>query len=633
MSEELSLRDLYLILKRHWGLIVVLPVIAATLALLYVLFLAKPVYSASTTLSIQTTTIQSKLENRIETSDAPVLNREQIETIALSRPILEAVLKSQPEDSRPRDATGLAETLKVKFVQQASTAVRVAPSATPLVTMEAKAETARQAAEIANVWSKLTLEALNQLPQIRLSDSIVSLEKQTQTARGSLTDAEKQYQAFNVSTTLALDQATLNAAIEERSQLNTKLSDTSASLEQARTELSLRQSELNSAQRAIGLSDSSDAAGFAATGTDLAAVRGDVQAALKDAQAKYTVAAEAKRGFSASDDRSLLQGRISSGEGRLVQINATLQTYQSRLETLQARLAETKRQIAGQPQLVTLEREITADPAIAAAIQQNKQNLGDLVGLKLQNQELNPVYQTLLQSSVQLQTDLKAITAERDAITAEQTRLSQQVSTDRSRQAQLEENGRRVDLDLSSAQQTFQAAQARAARLNGVSLSGRTLDSGTPEYQRLRSLTSDLDATRSKLSANLASLQQHAQELDGRISTLKQRVSDQTLRSSRLTQNLDLARDQLKLLDQKLTDLRIERSSAGNLAQLLVPAFPPTRKVNGAALPIALAAVVGLLLGLIAPFLLEALRDPKASPRPLEENDRNNNGLIPSSAD
>jgi uncharacterized protein involved in exopolysaccharide biosynthesis len=631
MSEELSLRDLYLVLKKHRLWLVFTPLATGLLTLVFMLFIAKPEYRSSTTLNVQTTLLQSRLEDRIVTSDAPVLNRDQIEAIALSRPILEGVLKSQPEDERAKDAATLAESLKVKFITQPSTTSRVLATIAPLVSLEARAGSARLAADTANAWAQLTLKTLNELPGLRVTDSINTLEKQVLTARASLGEAEKQVQAFTVSTTLALDQASLAAAIEERSALNGKLSDATAALETAQTELAVRRDELRAAQSSVDFTAGAEATGLAASGTSLTEVNANLQRALTEAQRRFNVAAEAQRVFNTTDDRSLLRGKLGAAEARLVQINSTLQSFDSRLKTTQARLAETRRQIADQPRLLTLEREITADPAIAAAIQQNNQNLGDLVGLKLQNQELNPLYQSLLTSSVQLQSDLNTMTAERDAITAEQTRLTQQVNTDRARVAQLDANARKLEIDLSNSQGVYQAAQARVNRLSGMSLGDRTLGGDQPEYLRLRGLVSDLEANRSKLSVNLESLQTRASGLDTRIATLKQRVGDQTLRSSRLTQTLETYREQLKILSQKLTDLQIERASAGNLAQVLLPAFPPTRKANGAALPVALAIVVGLLIGLIMPFILEALRDPNQ--KVLTRGDNTSSGFVSASAD
>jgi uncharacterized protein involved in exopolysaccharide biosynthesis len=631
MSEELTLRDLYLILKRHWKWVVLTPVALGILAFVYTAFVARPEYRATTTLSIQTTIIQSRLEDRIDNADAPVLNREQVETVALSRPVLETVLKSLPEEDRPRDTVGLAERLKVKFVsQQTQTPVnRLNANLTPLVTMDARAGTPKLAAEIANTWAKATLDTLNQLPQIRLSDSIVTLNKQIGDARAQLTTAEKQVQTFNTSSTLALDQATLTAAVTERSQLNSRLSDAESVLQAAETELGVRRGELQTAQNAFDLGGSGEATALAASGTSLTQVRADLQQALEAARARFDQAAEAQRVFNTSDDRSLLRGRLTTSETRLVQINSALQSYDSRLKTLETRLSETKRQIAEQPRLLTLEREITADPAIAAAIQQNNQNLGDLVGLKLENQELNPVYTSLLQTSVQLQADLKVIATEREAFITEQSRLTKQVETDRARIAQLDQQARKLEIQLGNAQGVYQAAQARANRLTDVDLGNRKLDGVQPEYQRLRTVVSDLEANRSKLSVNLSSLQARARALDSQIATLKQRVSDQTLRSSRFTQNLELYREQLKILEQKLTDFQIERASAGNLAQVFLPAYAPTRRANSALLPVALATVIGLLIGLIVPFILEALRDPNRQvQQPLEKP-----GFAPASAD
>jgi uncharacterized protein involved in exopolysaccharide biosynthesis len=185
--------------------------------------------------------------------------------------------------------------------------------------------------------------------------------------------------------------------------------------------------------------------------------------------------------------------------------------------------------------------------------------------------------------------------------------------------AQLNKDAEPLALEVRNAQANYETINAQLNRLTGIdeAVLARTLVENTnPEYQRLRTLVNDLNSNAQRLKVTLQGYEARAKALDVRIETLKTSVAKNSLESTRVAQTLELAREQFKVLSQKLTDLTIEQASSKTLAQVLVPAFAPTRPEGSRATVVLLAIVAGLLIGLIVPFILEALRDPNTKPKP-----------------
>jgi uncharacterized protein involved in exopolysaccharide biosynthesis len=634
-EQEISLRDIYLIIRRNLLVVLLFPVAFAVLAALYAYFIADPVYKSESNLTIQTTPVQSKLEDKIETSAVAAFTSEQIETVAFSRPVLDKLIdnirtsNNAPTNWRVErfDASSLEKKLKVKFPK----ANRLGNIDASLVTLEVSAPSSKLAAEVANGWAAATNLALNQLPQNRVNDSIKTLQGEIERASTSLSVAEQKYQQFTNSSNLPLEQAELSSATAERAGLEPLIAQTQQGILQTQGELGRRNSDLARAAQTLAITaDNSAVLGVATNGQNLAQVRQTLSKQVEQARRKMLAANEALRQFNSSNDAPLLRGRISQNEGRMVEINGKLQAFDSSLKTLNAQLQESRLQLKNQPRINTLERELLGDPVIGAAIQSRDPKLNDLVGLKLQNQEINPLYQQLLQNIISLQASIQTLTAERSGLLPEAKRRDTQLQTDRKRLAQLNKDAEPLALEVRNAQANFETVNSQLNRLAGIDaavLAKTLVENTNPEYQRLRTLVNDLNSSLQRLTVTLQGYQSRAKVLDVRIENLKTNVAKNGLESTRVAQTLELAREQYKVLSQKLTDLTIEKASSKTLAQVLVPAFAPTRPEGSRATVVLLAIVAGLLIGLIVPFILEALRDPNASlkrtptPRPVLAGD------------
>ncbi len=626
MEEEISLREIYLILKKHARWIVAPAILFTVLAAIYVFFLVAPEFTSEATLTVQSTQIQAKSSDQLQTQTVQGFSNSQITTIATSRPVLEQVLKTAQADKdvpgawlkENFDAEQFGKKLKVNFA--AATPGSPDQVSVPIFTLTANAPNAAISAVVANTWANQTVTRLNQLPKDRLESTITTIQGQLDRAEKNLATTEQAFQTFSTSSTLVQDQAELTASTDERTKLTDELAQAIQALDEIKAQLKTQNENLQNAEAVIpqnnnstnGNTNSSNNSITSMSG-DLETVRANLSAQTQTARQKYFETSNAVQAFEANNTIPILQGRVDSIVARLNVISTKLQSSQTELNVAQSRLTDTKAQLAKQPQLLNLSREITSDPAIMATITANQSELKSLIGLKLQNQELNPAFQDLLQSSIELQLTVNNITNENTAFIKEKASLEKFLPTLQSQLATLNQKKSRVTLEADIAQTVYTSLQNRLAQLSGIRNTGSkplTLDNPNIEYQRLRSSVSDLSVLEARQNATFTALNARATQLDNRIVLLRGRVAKAAVENSRLSDRLSLAQQEFKALTQKLTDLKIEQASSGNLAQVLVPAFAPTRKSNSVLVVVAIAAVVGLLLGLVIPFLIEGIKEP-----------------------
>jgi uncharacterized protein involved in exopolysaccharide biosynthesis len=626
VEEEISLREIYLILKKHVRWIVAPAILFTVLAAIYAFFLVAPEFTSEATLTVQSTQIQAKSSDQLQTQSVQGFSNSQITTIATSRPVLEQVLKTARADQdipsdwtkENFDAEQLGKKLKVNFA--AATPGSPDQVTVPIFTLTANAPNAAISAVVANTWANQTVARLNQLPKDRLESTITTIQGQLDRAEKNLATTEQAFQTFSTSSTLVQDQAELTASTDERTKLTDELAQATQALGEIKAQLKTQNENLLNAEAVIPQNNNpnnpntnSNTNAITSMSGDLETVRSNLTAQTQTARQKYLETSNAIQAFEANNTIPVLQGRVDSIIARLNVISTKLQSSQTELNVAQSRLTDTKAQLAKQPQLLNLSREITSDPAIMATITANQSELKSLIGLKLQNQELNPAFQDLLQASIELQLTVNNINNENTAFIKEKASLEKLLPTLQNQLATLNQKKSRVTLEADIAQTVYTGLQNRLAQLSGIRNTGSKplkLDNPNVEYQRLRSSVSDLSVLEARQNATFTALNARATQLDNRIVLLRGRVAKASVENTRLSDRLSLAQQEFKALTQKLADLKIEQASSGNLAQVLVPAFAPTRKSNSALFIVAIMGVVGLLIGLMIPFLIEGVKEP-----------------------
>jgi uncharacterized protein involved in exopolysaccharide biosynthesis len=618
VQDEISIRDIYFILRKHARWILILPVIFAVLGAIYALFLMTPIFKAESTFTVQSSQLKASFENKIQTEDVQGFSNSQMESVANSYPVLAAVLQAvQAQPDVPAiwlkddfDVDRMQKKTKVKFTkpQIGATPDKIL---VPTVTLAVEAPTSRLAAFMANEWMKQTLAALNKLPKIRMESSIDTVSNELDKSIKTRDLAQAAYLDYTTKSTLTLDQGELNNAVSERTALINLIVQTRQALVQAQVQEKAQRVNYLRAENVIAQVGGAEAASLA--GGNLEDVRSQLSRQVSEAKTKYFVARDRLLAFNRQYNMAILGGQESATQGRIAAIIGRLASITTELTISKSRLAEVRAQLAGQPKLLVLEREITSDPALLATASQNGSKLSDLIGVKLKNQEVNPLYQGLLQSSISIQGEIKNTETERAAITAEKAKLDPKLISLRNQNASLNKQLADIQLESSISSGIYVSLKSRLEQFASVRSPNErdlTLDNPNPEYQRLKSLLNDLTVSVALQKSTLDNYLVREKQLDARILELRGKVAVSVVKTQRLTEDYTVSQDAYKALKQKLSDLRLEQASVGNLAQVLVEAYPPSRKSNPGSTPVLIAAVLGLLIGLLVPFLIEALKEP-----------------------
>jgi uncharacterized protein involved in exopolysaccharide biosynthesis len=618
VQDEISIRDIYFIFRKHVRWILIFPVIFAILGAIYALFLMTPIFKAESTFTVQSSQLKASFESKIQTEDVQGFSNSQMESIANSHPVLEAVLKVvQAQSDVPAswlrndfDVDRLQKKTKVKFTkpQIGATPDKIL---VPTVTLAVEAPTAHLAAVMSNEWMKQTLAALNKLPKIRMESSIDTVSNELEKSIIIRDLAQAKYLEYTTISTLALDQGELNNAVSERTALINQIVQARQALKQAEVQKAAQNVNYLRAENVIAQVGGAEAASLA--GGNLEQVRAQLTRQVNEARTKYYAARDRLLAFNRQYNMAILGGQESTTLSRISSIINRLASITTELTIANSRLAEVRAQLANQPKLLVLEREITSDPAAFAVASQNGSKLSDLINVKLKNQEVNPLYQGLLQSSISIQGEIKNTETERAAITAEKAKLEPKLTVLRNQNASLNKQLADIQLEASISSGIYVSLKSKLEQFASVRSPNErdlTLDNPNPEYQRLKSLLNDLTVSVALQKSTLANYLVREKQLDARILELRGKVAKSVVKTQRLTEDYTVSQDAYKALKQKLSDLRLEQASVGNLAQVLVEAYPPSRKSNPGSTPVLIAAVLGLLIGLLVPFLIEALKEP-----------------------
>ncbi|WP_024119234.1 Wzz/FepE/Etk N-terminal domain-containing protein [Thermus thermophilus] len=534
----------------------------------------------------------------------------------------------------------------------------------------------------------------------RLQEAQAALKQETEKARQAYLAAAKALEAFKAGERLPIWQAELSAYTDGYASAQARLIALEKDLAVKRTQLAEAQSRLAQYKAEIpGLSVENLVAGL--TVEEAQAL---VAERLKEADARLKQAEAAWQAYQKESKLTVLKQQLAGFADRVAGIRQRLEKIPTERAVLQTRLQAVEAELAKEPKLLALEREVVADPVVAAAIAQGG-DLRALVGLKLKNQELNPTHQKLLSTALDLRADLAALEREERALREEEGKLLPQVEDLQARVAEEEARRARLLTELDVARDVYNAVyryaetlkqmasrpkdrlrevnpdvlryrdqvvglqaeiaalEAEKAALNRnlaeydrriqerraqiaaqerekeaitleyntkkaayeafrarydqiANLSGADLafDNPNPEYQRLRSALIDAQAEEARLLARKAALEARIAQVDARINVLKDRVARAQVEQDTLSQALELAKNAYLALAQKRTDLNIQIASNQEAwASILAPAYPVYEKVAPRrGLLFALAVALGLMLGVMAAFVAEALRPQEA---------------------
>jgi uncharacterized protein involved in exopolysaccharide biosynthesis len=620
-QDELSLRDIVEVLKRHRVYLWAFPLIFATVALIYGFFLAEPTYASTATLSVAPVQVQAQLEQRIQVQQATPITFEGLKALALSEetlgPIWETLKKEGKLPTRWQDrgnVRGLERMLRDLKVKDISPKQTVAsPNQIPpiVASFTVEAPDPALAARVANLWVEAVKARVNRIPLERLEASLAALEEQLLPAEKAYREAQARWEAFTKTTTLPQDRAELEAKTGERVSLDTELAALERDLAAVQGRIQATLSEMRRQQAIVPVGTSPEQ--LALINRRLKEAQAALKAETEQVRQAYQQAAKALEAFKKRERLSQWQGELDRLSGRLADVSSRVAAIKTERASIEASLKAAEATLAQEPRLLEIVKEVVADPIMAAAVVRG--DLSALAGLQLKSQEVNPAYQPLISQVVALRSRVAGLDAELVALEDEKEVLLQRIAVLKGLIATQEREKEAISLEYATKKAAYEAFRARYDQIASLTAQDLTFDSPNPEFQRLRSVLIDARAEEARLSARRAALLARLAQVEARIGLLKDRVARAQVEQETVNQALELAKNAYLALAQKRTDLQIQIASNQEAwASVLAPAYPIYEKVwPKRSLLLALALVLGLMLGVMAAFVAEALRPKEAS--------------------
>ncbi|BFH76251.1 Wzz/FepE/Etk N-terminal domain-containing protein [Thermus thermophilus] len=618
--DELTLRDIVEVLKRHRVYLWTFPLFLGAAALIYGFFLAEPTYASTATLSVAPVQVQAQLEQRIQVQQATPITFEGLKALALSEEavgeVWEALKKEGKLPTRWQDQgnlRGVERMLRDLQVKDISPRAQVAnPNQVPpiVASFTVKAPDPEVAAKAANLWVEAVKAKVNEIPLRRLKASLAALEEQLPPAEKTYREAQARWEAFQKATTLAQDKAELEAKTGERVSLDQELSGLERDLAAVRGRIAALEKEAARQARLVPLNTSPES--LAIIGKRLQEAQAALKRETEKARQAYLAAAKALEAFKERERIAEWQSELNRLSGRLAEIGVRLAQIATEQASKEAALKGLEGALAEEPKVLNVMREVVADPLVAAAVA--KGDLEALSRLKLRVEEVNPAYTPLLTQAVSLRSQIQGLEAEAQALLKEQEQIAQRIASLKKLLAVQEREKEAITLEYSAKKAAYEAFRARYDQIANLSEADLAFDNPNPEYQRLRSALIDAQAEEARLLSRKAALEARIAQVDARINVLKDRVARAQVEQDTLSQALELAKNAYLALAQKRTDLEIQIASSQEAwASLLAPAYPVYEKVAPRrGLLFALAVALGLMLGVMAAFVAEALRPQEA---------------------
>jgi chromosome segregation ATPase len=359
-QDELSLRDIVEVLKRHRVYLWALPLILATVALIYGFLIAEPTYASTATLSVAPVQVQAQLEQRIQVQQATPITFEGLKALALSEEtvgeVWEALRKEGKLPTRWQDRGSLRgiermmRDLKVKDISPKLQAVN--PNQVPpiVASLTVQAPDPQVAAKAANLCVEAVKRRVNAIPLARLEASLKALEEQVTPAEKAYREAQARWEAFNKTTTLPQDKAELDAKTQERVGLDTELAGLERDLAAVQGRIQATLAEMRRQEAIVPIGTPPEQ--LAIINRRLAEAQASLARELERVRQSYTQAAQVLEKFKGREQIPVWQAELSaytdayaSAQARLIALQKDLAQKQALLQDAEARLAEYKAQL------------------------------------------------------------------------------------------------------------------------------------------------------------------------------------------------------------------------------------------------------------------------------------------------
>lgn len=620
MQDEITLREVLLMLRRQRKALVGLPLGAVLLAAVYAFLIADKEYTSQATLSLSGERIQAQLEERIQLQQNNLLPFEAVRAIAFSEEVVGGVWQALDREGllppawRDSDvAQGFERMVRYFDIKEATRRGTNSDNQVLIVQMSVRAPSPALASRTANLWAEEVVGVINRVPYRWMDGSLAYLQRSLQEAQEKYQAAQARWLEVSRKSSLSADKIELEQLVQERVRLGQSIASLRADLAGTRARLRAYQEALQS-QR-VQLASSAPPEQIALINRSFEAARESLRQETERLRRSFEQAAMEQEAFRRRERIAELQLQLDRFAARLGEIAVRLGSIATEKASKQAELRELESLMAREPRLLEVMREVVVDPVVAMAVGQG--NWPALESLRLRVQEVNPAYQTLFAQVVSLRAGLEGLESSERALREEAAQVQRRLDAARSLLASQLRERERLGLEFAARKAAYEALRQRYEQLSQLSSQEVSFDSPNPEYLRLRSAFWEAEAEQAAQQSRLLQLEKRLAWVDGRVAFLRGRVAQAQLEQENAEQALGVSKDVYLALVQKKTDLEIQAAASQNTAQLLVRAYPVYQETSPRRALILLAALaVGLLLGLIYALVAEALQVAPARPSP-----------------
>jgi uncharacterized protein involved in exopolysaccharide biosynthesis len=556
-QDELSLRDIVEVLRRHRVYLWAFPLILAALALIYGFLIAEPTYASTATLSVAPVQVQAQLEQRIQVQQATPITFEGLKALALSEEtvgeVWEALRKEGKLPTRWQDRGGLRgiermmRDLKVKDISpklQAANPNQVPPI---VASLTVQAPDPQVAAKATNLWVEAVKRRVNAIPLARLEASLKALEEQVTPAEKAYREAQARWEAFNKTTTLPQDRAELDAKTQERVGLDTELAGLERDLAAVQGRIQATLAEMRRQEAIVPIGTPPEQ--LAIINRRLAEAQASLARELERVRQSYTQAAQVLEKFKGREQIPVWQAELSaytdayaSAQTRLIALQKDLAQKQALLQDAEARLAEYKAQLPN----LSIENLVAgltvkeAEALVADRLKEADSRLKAAEGAwaEFQRKSQLEVWKRQLggyaDRVASIRQRLESLATER---AIKQTRL-EEAEKELAKEPRLIALEREITADPAVAAAIAQGGNLRD--LLGLKLKNQELN---PTHLKLLSTALDLRADLAALDREEKALKAEEAKLAPLVQDLQRRIADEEALRARLLTELDTARD------------------------------------------------------------------------------------------
>jgi uncharacterized protein involved in exopolysaccharide biosynthesis len=556
-QDELSLRDIVEVLRRHRVYLWAFPLILAALALIYGFLIAEPAYASTATLSVAPVQVQAQLEQRIQVQQATPITFEGLKALALSEETVGEVWEALRKESRLptrwqdrgslRGIERMMRDLKVKDISPKLQAVN--PNQVPpiVASLTVQAPDPQVAAKAANLWVEAVKRRVNAIPLARLEASLKALEEQVTPAEKAYREAQARWEAFSKTTTLPQDKAELDAKTQERVGLDTELAGLERDLAAVQGRIQATLAEMRRQEAIVPIGTPPEQ--LAVINKRLKEAQASLKAETERAQQAFQQAAQVLEKFKGREQIPVWQAELSaytdayaSAQARLIALQKDLAQKQALLQDAEARLAEYKAQLPN----LSIENLVAgltvkeAEALVADRLKEADSRLKAAEGAwaEFQRKSQLEVWKRQLggyaDRVASIRQRLESLATER---AIKQTRL-EEAEKELAKEPRLIALEREITADPAVAAAIAQGGNLRD--LLGLKLKNQELN---PTHLKLLSTALDLRADLAALDREEKALKEEEAKLAPLVQDLQRRIAEEEATRARLLTELDTARD------------------------------------------------------------------------------------------